>query len=89
VSSCENVPPVGNLRDYDWDFQKLWFSEAMQERRVKAADGCFCTHEPDSYYPSLPYNPKHLVQILKLEREIKRAAKSVAVEKTLVDGSRS
>jgi MoaA/NifB/PqqE/SkfB family radical SAM enzyme len=72
VSSCENLEPVGNLRDYDWDFQKLWFSPAMQERRKKAADGCFCTHESNCYYPSLPFNPKHLVQIKMLEREMKK-----------------
>ena len=73
VSSCENLEPVGNLRDYDWNFQKLWFSPAMQERRKKAADGCFCTHESNCYYPSLPFNPKHLIQIKKLEREMKKS----------------
>lgn len=73
VSSCENLDPVGNLRDYDWNFQKLWLSPAMQERRRKAADGCFCTHESNSYYPSLPFNPKHLIQIKRLEREMKKA----------------
>ncbi|HEX8843405.1 MAG TPA: radical SAM protein [Pyrinomonadaceae bacterium] len=73
VSSCENLAPVGNLRDYDWNFQKLWLSQAMKERRRKAADGCFCTHESNCYYPSLPFNPKHLIQIKKLEREMKKA----------------
>jgi MoaA/NifB/PqqE/SkfB family radical SAM enzyme len=73
VSSCENLEAVGNLRDYDWNFQKLWFSPDMQARRKKAADGCFCTHESNCYYPSLPYNPKHLIQIKKLEREMKKA----------------
>ena len=73
VSSCENLPPVGNLRDYDWNFRKLWFSPAMQERRKKAAAGCFCTHESNCYYPSLPFNPKHLIQIKKIEREMKQA----------------
>jgi MoaA/NifB/PqqE/SkfB family radical SAM enzyme len=51
VSSCENLEPIGNLREFDWNFQKLWLSPAMQERRKKAADGCFCTHESNSYYP--------------------------------------
>jgi MoaA/NifB/PqqE/SkfB family radical SAM enzyme len=78
VSSCEILPPVGNLRDFDWNFQKLWLSPAMQDRRRHAADGCFCTHESNCYYPSLPYNPKHLVQILTLEREMKRAWKAQA-----------
>ena len=73
VSSCENLKPVGNLRDYGWNFQKLWFSPAMQARRKQAADGCFCTHESNCYYPSLPFNPKHLIQIKKLEREMKKA----------------
>jgi MoaA/NifB/PqqE/SkfB family radical SAM enzyme len=73
VSSCELLEPVGNLRDYDWNFRKLWFSAAMEARRKKVADGCFCTHESNCYYPSLPFNPKHLVQIVKLEREMKRA----------------
>jgi MoaA/NifB/PqqE/SkfB family radical SAM enzyme len=80
VSSCENLEPVGNLRDFDWNFQKLWLSPAMQARRKKAHDGCFCTHESNSYYPSLPFNPGHLIQIKKLEREMKKARK--AVEKT-------
>ncbi len=75
VSSCENLEPVGNLRDYDWNFRKLWFSPAMQTRRRKVADGCFCTHESNCYYPSLPFNPKHLFQIKKLEREITKAWK--------------
>jgi len=73
VSSCENLEPVGNLRDYDWNFRKLWFSPAMQARRKKVADGCFCTHESNCYYPSLPLNPKHLIQIKKLERQMKEA----------------
>ena len=73
VSSCENLEPVGNLRDFDWNFRKLWFSPAMQARRKQAADGCFCTHESNCYYPSLPFNPKHLIQIKKLEQEMKKA----------------
>lgn len=73
VSSCEILEPVGNLRDYDWNFRKLWFSPAMRARREKVTDGCFCTHEPNCYYPSLPFNPKHLVQIKKLEWQMKRA----------------
>lgn len=73
VSSCENLAPVGNLRDYDWNFWRLWNSPAMKARRRKVADGCFCTHESNCYYPSLPFNPKHLVQIKRLEREMKRA----------------
>ena len=87
VSSCENLEPVGNLRDYGWNFQKLWFSPAMQARRRKAADGCFCTHESNCYYPSLPFNPKHLLQIKMLEREMKKAWNGMDPAQTRVDGA--
>jgi MoaA/NifB/PqqE/SkfB family radical SAM enzyme len=76
VSSCEILGPVGNLRDYDWNFSELWFGPAMQARREKVAAGCFCTHESNCYYPSLPFNPKHFVQIKKLEREMAGAWKA-------------
>ena len=74
LSSCELLDGVGNLRDYDWDFSKLWYSPAMEARRDKVADGCFCTHESNCYYPSLPFNPGHLTEIKRLEREMKEAA---------------
>ena len=86
VSSCENLAPIGNLRDHDWNFQQLWLSPAMKERRKKAADGCWCTHESNSYYPSLPFNPKHLIQIKRLEREMKKARKSLGSEEPQADG---
>jgi len=87
VSSCENLAPVGNLRDFDWNFQKLWFSPPMQARRKQAADGCFCTHESNCYYPSLPLNPKHLIQIKLLEREMKQAWKATAHAEVNVNGA--
>src|SRR5437660_1204357 len=86
VSSCENLAPIANLRDYDWNFQKLWLSPAMQARRKKAADGCFCTHESNSYYPSLPFNPTHLVKIKRLEREMKKARQEMDRAEAQVDG---
>ncbi len=49
----------------------------MKERRKKALDGCFCTHESNSYYPSLPFNPGHLIQIKKLEKAMKKARKEM------------
>ena len=86
VSSCENLAPIGNLREYEWDFKKLWISPAMKERRKKAADGCFCTHESNSYYPSLPFNPGHLIQIKRLEREMKKARRDMDIQGTQRDG---
>jgi MoaA/NifB/PqqE/SkfB family radical SAM enzyme len=79
VSSCEILDGVGNLRDYDWDFSKLWYSPAMEARRDKVSNGCFCTHESNCYYPSLPFNPDHLVAIKKLENEMREAAECMKV----------
>lgn len=87
VSSCENLAPIANLRDYDWNFQKLWASPAMAERRKKAADGCFCTHESNSYYPSLPFNPTHLIKIKRLEREMKKARRDLDRAEEQLDGA--
>jgi MoaA/NifB/PqqE/SkfB family radical SAM enzyme len=78
ISSCEILGPVCNLRDYDWNFAKLWYGPQMQARRKQVAAGCFCTHESNCYYPSLPFNPRHLVQIKRLEREMAGAWKSLA-----------
>ncbi|QYO66662.1 isoaspartyl peptidase/L-asparaginase family protein [Leptolyngbya sp. 7M] len=78
LSSCENKPDVLNLRDYDWDFQAAWNTDLMKARRKEAGNGCFCTHESNCYYPSLPFNPSHLVKIKKLERDMKKAAKEMS-----------
>lgn len=75
VSSCENLAPVANLRDYDWNFWQLWNSPEMHKRRQQARTGCYCTHESNCYYPSLAFNPKHLVQIKKLEWQLKKSHK--------------
>ena len=77
LSSCENKTEVANLRDFDWNFKTAWNSPQMKQRRKEVADGCFCTHESNSYYPSLPFNPGHLIQIKKLERQMKKAAKQI------------
>jgi MoaA/NifB/PqqE/SkfB family radical SAM enzyme len=73
VSSCENLDPIGNLRDYDWNFRALWNSPELAARRKQIKQGCYCTHESNCYYPSLAFNPRHLIQIKKLERQMKKS----------------
>lgn len=75
LSSCENKAEVLNLRDFDWNFQAAWKSQLMNERRKEVSNGCYCTHESNCFYPSLPFNVGHLVKIKKLERQMKKAAK--------------
>lgn len=86
LSSCENKTEVANLRDFDWDFKKAWHSPQMKARRKEVSAGCYCTHESNSYYPSLPFNPGHLIQIKKLEREMKKASKKLAQNQPQVEG---
>ncbi len=78
VSSCENLAPVANLRDFDWNFWKLWNSPEMEARRQHARTDCHCTHESNCYYPSLAFNPSHLIKIKKLERQLKKSHKAEA-----------
>lgn len=82
LSSCENKADVLNLRDYDWDFQKAWNTDLMNNRRKEVANGCYCTHESNCFYPSLPLNPGHLVKIKSLESQMKKAAKAMISQKT-------
>ena len=50
VVECEiNNSKLGNLRDVDYDFQRLWFSKQADEVAARAANGCFCTHECGHY----------------------------------------
>ena len=45
LRSCELREPIGNLRDYDFDFNKLWESETKQnEVKQVHKDRCDCTH---------------------------------------------
>jgi MoaA/NifB/PqqE/SkfB family radical SAM enzyme len=76
LSSCENKSDVLNLRDYDWNFQSAWNTDLMKERRKEAGAGCFCTHESNCFYPSLPFNAGHLVKIKRLEGQLKKASKT-------------
>jgi hypothetical protein len=58
----------------------------MKARRKEAGAGCFCTHESNCYYPSLPFNAKHLIQIKKLEKQMKKAAKAMSVREPQTEG---
>jgi hypothetical protein len=58
----------------------------MKARRKEVANGCFCTHESNSYYPSLPFNPKHLIQIKKLEKQMKKASKDLENNQPQTEG---
>ena len=45
VSFCELLKPVGNLKAYNWDFDRLWRDFEATELRRRVQRGCHCTHE--------------------------------------------
>jgi hypothetical protein len=45
VRACELRGELGNLREFDCNFQKFWESQARrQEAQAIAHDQCWCTH---------------------------------------------
>jgi MoaA/NifB/PqqE/SkfB family radical SAM enzyme len=45
VYFCELLKPIGNLKTYDWDFDRLWTDFEATLLRQKVQAGCHCTHE--------------------------------------------
>lgn len=45
VQLCELLDKVGNLRDANFNFDRVWFSEkANKQRKFIKNKGCYCTH---------------------------------------------
>lgn len=43
VAFCEFLPPVGDLRDADYDFRAVWHAPAAEAMRARVRH-CYCTH---------------------------------------------
>jgi len=43
VAFCEMTKPVGNLKERNFDFKKIWCSEGANKRRLQTRD-CYCSH---------------------------------------------
>lgn len=55
---------LGNVRDYDYDFKKIWFSPKGNEvRKWIREEKCFCTYECQ-YTVNILFNPLMYPQIL-------------------------
>lgn len=61
VSLCEYTPPVGNLREYDFDFSRLWHS-ADADRGRRKIQSCSCIHGCH-LLTSLSYDDKTLTSL--------------------------
>ena len=63
VTECEiKNSRVGNLRDVDYDFTKLWFDKNARNIADEAANGCFCTHEC-GHYASTIYSASRIAKV--------------------------
>ncbi len=63
VVECETKnSKLGNLREANYDFRRLWFSQRANEVAREAAQGCFCTHEC-GHYASAIYSVPQVVKI--------------------------
>ncbi|MEK6864468.1 MAG: radical SAM protein [Nanoarchaeota archaeon] len=61
VSMCEPSIPFANLKDYDYNFYKLWNSKKAKEMRKKLSH-CFCIH-PCNLLDSMAYDTKSIQHI--------------------------
>lgn len=63
VYPCEMLnKKIGNLRDYEYDFKKLWWSKKADEiRRIIKSSKCYCTHECNMR-TNLLFNPLIMIQ---------------------------
>ena len=62
VSLCELSKPVGNLKDFDFDFSRLWNSPKANEMR-KPLSHCVCTHSCN-LFNAVSYNPTKALEVM-------------------------
>jgi len=61
---------IGNIRDFDLDFKKLWLSKkAKDEVNFIRKTKCFCTHECFNSV-NIMFNPKFYPRIIKRSKLI-------------------
>jgi MoaA/NifB/PqqE/SkfB family radical SAM enzyme len=63
VALCEYTKPVGNLRDVDMDFGKVWWSDTANRMR-KYKKNCVCTHSCH-LVSNMQYDPNLITKIIR------------------------
>lgn len=63
VALCEPAKPFANLKEFDYDFYRLWNSGKADEMRKKTRS-CYCIH-PCNLLDSMAYDSKTIVRLLK------------------------
>lgn len=72
VYACEMLnKKIGNIREYDYNLKKLWFSKNAREIKEWIKDTkCFCTHECD-WATNILFNPYYLPKLISLFIKLK------------------
>jgi MoaA/NifB/PqqE/SkfB family radical SAM enzyme len=63
VGVCEVFPSIGNLRDFNYDFDSLWNSREASKIRTLVNDISICdkcTHEAEALVPSIFFEPNEI-----------------------------
>ena len=66
VALCEATRPVGNLKNFDMDFQKLWWSDSANKMRDNTKN-CCCIHGCN-LVSSMQYDANSLKSIVQIAR---------------------
>jgi MoaA/NifB/PqqE/SkfB family radical SAM enzyme len=60
---CIRADPIGNLRDVDYDFKKLWFNERARKQRASIKNGdCYCPLA-NAHYTNMLCNAGTLIKV--------------------------
>jgi MoaA/NifB/PqqE/SkfB family radical SAM enzyme len=74
---CIKADPMGNLRDVDYDFRRIWFArKAREERRRVAAGACACPLANAGYTNMLMHVPTVTSVALEVARPRRRGTGS-------------
>jgi MoaA/NifB/PqqE/SkfB family radical SAM enzyme len=70
VGACEHTKPFGNLREFNYDFKKIWNSSESNKIREEIFNRCFCTNEPQWWHPTILYNKKFFSHGIRMLGEV-------------------
>lgn len=70
VAACEFTLPFANLKDFDYDLNKLWNSQKANSLRQNIK-GCFCTH-PCNLSTTIAYRHRTRMRVDRLSRLLSR-----------------
>ncbi len=64
VYHCEILPVIGNLRESDYNFMKIWNSESAKRQKKDISDKkCYCTHYCYQIQ-NIPMSPIHFLKAM-------------------------